>query len=261
MQPGEMSMDQIERRRMITAGVMPLFFTLLLWMVFALEHTYGWDLARFGILPRTLSGLPGVLFTPFLHGDLDHLWGNTLSVMVLGWCLVYFYPKVAWRVVMITWLAGGFWVWASARQNYHIGSSGVIYGMAAFLFFSGVVRKQRTLMAISLIVVFLYGSMVWGIFPLVPRMSWESHLAGGLLGAILAWWYRSVAPAHIPPEVEFDDDPDEMPARPPRPRGQWTVVYHLGEETPAPEGTSRWSYHANEKHPWQGEGPVDHTLD
>ncbi len=183
-----------------------------IWIVWAFDRVFGLELYRFGVLPRQVKGLWGILVSPFVHADLDHLIGNSAPILVLGWLLVYFYPKAAWRVVMACWAMGGLWVWTTARDNYHIGASGIIYGLAAFLFFSGLFRRRVALMAVSLIVVFLYGSMVWGVLPLQARVSWESHLFGAIAGALMAWFYRKVPPAHVPPPIVLEDEQEEDPA-------------------------------------------------
>lgn len=196
------------RRRLITALIPPVLAVAVLWIVFAFDHVFRLDLFRFGVLPRQIKGLWGILISPFVHGDLDHLASNSAPILVLGWLLVYFYPKASWRVVLTCWAMGGLWVWVTARDNYHIGASGIIYGLAAFLFFSGVFRKHVSLMAVSLIVVFLYGSMIWGVLPIQARVSWESHIFGAVAGALMAWFYRKVPPAHMPPPIVLEDEPD-----------------------------------------------------
>lgn len=200
------------RRRLITALIPPALMVASIWIVWAFDRVFGLELYRFGVLPRQVKGLWGILVSPFVHADLDHLIGNSAPILVLGWLLVYFYPKAAWRVVMACWAMGGLWVWTTARDNYHIGASGIIYGLAAFLFFSGLFRRRVALMAVSLIVVFLYGSMVWGVLPLQARVSWESHLFGAIAGALMAWFYRKVPPAHVPPPIVLEDEQEEDPA-------------------------------------------------
>ena len=181
----------------------------LMALVFLFDRVFTLDLYRFGVYQRALSGLWGILVSPFVHGDLEHLVNNASAALVLGWLLVYFHPRVAWAVVAGSWAVSGLWVWVAARESHHIGASGIIYGIAAFLFFTGLVRRQVALMTVSLIVVFLYGSMWWGVLPLVPGMSWESHLFGGIAGAVMAFLYRKVPPAHVPPPHVLEDDPDE----------------------------------------------------
>jgi len=163
--------DEHGRRRLVTALIPPVLVVSVLWIVFAFDRVYNLDLYRFGVYPREAKGLVGIVVSPFVHDDLEHLFNNSAPIMVLGWLLVYFYPKATGRVVLASWMLGGLWVWLTARDSYHIGASGIIYGMAAFLFFSGLLRRRIALMAVSLIVVFLYGSMVWGVLPIQPRIS------------------------------------------------------------------------------------------
>ncbi len=197
------------RRRLITAIIPPALMVAVLWIVFAFDHVFGLDLYRHGVLPRRIEGLWGIVISPFVHGSWDHLISNSAPILILGWLLVYFYPRAAWRVVLACWAMGGLWVWTTARDSYHIGASGIIYGLAAFLFFSGVFRKRVALMAVSLIVVFLYGSMVWGVLPLRDEVSFESHLFGAIAGVLMAWFYRKVPPAHVPPPIVLEDEPEE----------------------------------------------------
>lgn len=202
---------RVARKRLLTAGILPALFVLLLISLHLLSAAYDWQLPRFGLMPRDVHGTIGILLAPLIHGGFEHLFDNSVALLVLGWCLVYFYPKAAGRVVLWTWLLGGALVWLTARPDVHIGASGVLYGIAGFLFFSGVIRRQRTLMAVSLLVVFLYGSLVWGILPILPELSWESHLWGGAVGAALAWFLRDVAPAHLPQPIVFDEEDETGP--------------------------------------------------
>ncbi|MEN8138885.1 MAG: rhomboid family intramembrane serine protease [Bacteroidota bacterium] len=173
----------------------PLYFVLLLWLVKWAEYKFGLDLAVFGVKPQSFSGLRGVIFSPFLHGDTTHLFNNSIPVFLLSMALFYFYKPIAWRVLIFSWVISGMLTWFIGRGNsYHIGASGVIYALASFLFFSGVIRKHPKLMAISLIVTFLYGSMVWGIFPNKVEVSWEGHLSGALVGLLLAIVFRKIGP-------------------------------------------------------------------
>lgn len=200
-----------DRRRLVTALFMPAVAVATLWIVLAFDEVYRLDLARFGILPHALIGLRGIVFGPLIHGGVDHLFNNSVPLLVLGWFTVYFHPKASGRLVLASWLVTGLWVWVMGRESYHIGASGIVYALAGFNFFSGLFRRRMALMAVSLIVVFLYGSMWWGALPLQPEVSWESHLAGGIVGSIMAWYYRKVPPAHVPPPrpEEPDDGGDQ----------------------------------------------------
>lgn len=244
--------EDVPRKRMARSAVIPALAVLLLWVVHLLNVGLELGLHRWGILPRSVAGLPGILFSPFIHGDFEHLFNNSVPLFLLGWSLIYFYPRKAGNVILVTWLVSGIWVWISARGNYHIGASGVVYGLAAFLFFSGVLRKQRTLMALSMLVVFLYGSMLWGVLPIVPRISWESHLWGGLAGVLMAFLYRKVQPAvQDPPRVgdddeDEDDDDEGLPQGVPIATMPMRIVYHsssgdqqsMGISLPAASSTS-----------------------
>ncbi len=169
----------------------PLAFALLIWLVFWFELKFGFNFTPYGVLPRTLKGIVGIFFSPFIHSDLSHLWNNTVPAVVLTGGLFYFYREVAWKVLVIIILGAGVGTWVIGREAYHIGASGVVYGLAAFLFFRGIWSKNFRLTAFSLIVVFLYGSLIWGTMPLQEGMSWEGHLSGFLSGTILAFMIKS----------------------------------------------------------------------
>jgi hypothetical protein len=125
--------------------------------------------------------------------------------------MVTFYRDVYVRVFFLIWLLHGIWLWVGGRPAYHIGASGIIYGLASFVFFGGVFRREKGMMALSLLVVFLYGSMIWGLFPLFEGMSWEAHLFGAISGALLSWYYRkSGIQRHVYDWELEDDDGAEM---------------------------------------------------
>ena len=167
-------------------------FTLLLWAIKALEWAVALDFGFLGILPRTLSGTMGIITAPLIHGDALHLISNTFPLLLLGVSVFYFYDRIALEVFAWIYFLSGFWVWMAARDAYHIGASGLIYGLVAFLFFSGLFRRDTKSLTISLIVIFLYGGMLQGLFPTDGRISWESHLLGAMAGAFCAFFYRKV---------------------------------------------------------------------
>jgi len=181
----------------------------LCWLVFALEAYNHWHLSPLGVLPRTAAGLPGIVSSVFIHGDITHIASNSLPLLVLGLMLFYFYRKIAIPVFVWIWLMSGIWLWIGGRNNaehptYHIGASTLIYGLATFLFFSGVFRKHLQLMAVSAVVVFLYGSILWGIFPLKTEISWEGHLFGAIAGVMVAFNYRGEGPQRK--KYEWEDE-------------------------------------------------------
>lgn len=165
---------------------------LILWFIWGIGYFTNSSLAHWGILPRKASGLIGIISSPFIHSaSYDHLLSNSVPLFILWSSVHYFYRPISWRVLGSIVLITGIWVWAAARPAYHIGASGVVYGLAFFLFFSGVFRKDRVSLAIALIVVMFYGGMVWGVFPNRPNVSWEAHLFGALSGILLAYFYRN----------------------------------------------------------------------
>ncbi len=170
----------------------PFILLVLMWVVFLADYIFPIDLYKFGILPRNQSGLWGILFSPLIHStsSFSHIINNSPPFLILSWTLFYFYKKIAWQILGISWIVGGLFVWIAARSSFHIGMSGVIYSLAFFLFFSGVFRKEIKLMAISLFVAFLYGSMIWGIFPTKVDISFEGHFFGALVGSLLAYYYQ-----------------------------------------------------------------------
>lgn len=184
----------IDKKRMLASITYPALFVLVLWCVKIVELIFDVQFTHLGIFPLSWQGLPGILFSPFIHSDFGHLISNSFPLLVLGSMLFYFYKEVAWTIFFLAILITGFWVWVMAREAWHVGASGVIYSLAAFLFTSGIIRKHPRLMALSLIVAFLYGGMVWGVFPIREQVSWESHLLGLISGVVLAVFFRPYGP-------------------------------------------------------------------
>lgn len=190
---------------MINSLLTALVAVMVIAVVYFADQEFSLNLSRFGVYPRTTEGLVGILTYPLIHGSLEHLINNSVPLFVLLSCLFFFYPHVARRTVLWIYLLSGLWIWISARQNYHIGASGVVYGLAAFLFFSGLFKRDNRMIAISLVVAFLYGGMVWGIFPIQERVSWEGHLWGAVSGLALAWLYRKKGPTRKLYQWEIDE--------------------------------------------------------
>ncbi|MBR9854573.1 MAG: rhomboid family intramembrane serine protease [Algicola sp.] len=183
----------------------PLFAVLAIWVVFWVEVKFGINLNEYGVYPRKLSGLKGVVFSPFIHGSITHLYNNTIPLAVLTAFLFYFYKSAALRVLLFGTLASGLLTWAIARPSYHIGASGVIYLLASFIFFKGILAKNYRLVALSLVVVFIYGSMIWYIFPVKDGISWEGHLAGFVTGFVLA----VITKVSVPEVRKYDWEEDD----------------------------------------------------
>ena len=192
--------------------LVPMLTVLLIWTVFWIEVDFGVNFNDWGVYPRTLSGLRGILASPFIHGSIEHLYNNTIPIAILTAALFYFYRKIAWRVLLIGLLASGLITWIIARPSYHIGVSGMIYVLASFIFFKGIFSRHMRLVALSLIVVFIYGSLIWYIFPIKDGISWEGHLGGFISGLFLAVIMRSHAPekrkyAWEKEDYDEEDDP------------------------------------------------------
>ncbi len=173
------------------AFIFPLSLILITWVLKSLEVILSIDLGFFGVKPRDISSLIGIITSPFIHGSWGHLISNTLPFFFLTFILFISYRSFAWAVFIFIFILTGLSVWLFARGGvYHIGASGVVYGLASFLFFMGVFRMEGKSIAVALSVALLYGGMVWGIFPTVPGVSWESHLFGGLVGGFVAYLFR-----------------------------------------------------------------------
>lgn len=204
-----LSERNIEKKRFLHSLVFPSFFLVLMWMIKIIEIIDDLDLTYYGLFPRKLIGLVGIITSPFIHGNLNHIIDNSIPLFFLSLAVFYFYNKVAYQVFFISWLFTGITVWLFARSAYHIGASSLVYAFGSFLFFSGIIRQNINLLAISLLVTFLYGSMVWGIFPYKSGMSWESHLLGGISGFILSIIYMKQGPQKVKHEWEEEEDDGE----------------------------------------------------
>lgn len=195
-----------ELKKLKYSIILPALFIFLLWIIKAFEYANQVDYYQYGVFPRTTKGLIGIVLSPLIHSDLNHLLSNSIPLFILCTGLIYFYRNIAYRVIGFVWFLSGVCVWIAARDSYHIGASGLIYGIASFLFLSGVIRKDIRLASVSLLVVFLYGGLVWGIFPIFPHISWEYHLFGAISGFIAAFIYRNKGPKAIEWSWETEDE-------------------------------------------------------
>jgi len=201
-------------KQIISTAFYPFLFILSLWIVFFIQQHSTYNFVKLGVLPRDSRGIPGILTSIFIHGNIDHILSNSFPILILGMLLFFFYKKIAKTAFVWIWLISGVWLWIGGRNNtdypiYHIGASTLIYGLATFLFFSGIFRRHLRLMVVSALVVFLYGSIMWGIFPLKPEMSWEGHLFGALAGVLVAFNYRKEGPQRKIYEWENEADEDD----------------------------------------------------
>jgi len=172
--------------------LVPTLLLVVIWFVFYLEYSFNIDLTYHGILPRTISGLQGIIFSPFLHGSLNHIVNNSIPLFILTTALIYFYRDISLKVLIYGVLLSGIITWVIGRESYHIGASSLIYVLVSFIFFKGMMTQYFRLMALSMAVVLFYGGMIWYVFPDIDKtISWEGHLAGLITGFFFAAYYKT----------------------------------------------------------------------
>ncbi|MFN2430306.1 MAG: rhomboid family intramembrane serine protease [Cryomorphaceae bacterium] len=193
-----------------TAIAVPLLLVTIMWAVFLIEYEIGANFAEYGLKPRTATGLRGILTIPFIHGSWSHLINNSFPMLVLGWALFHFYRSIAVKTIIGILLLSGIWLWISGRSSFHIGASGVVYGLAFFLFVSGWLRREKRVAALSLLVAFLYGGLWWGVLPVDPKISWEGHFWGALAGIALAVLYRKQGPQKPVYQWELEEEDENI---------------------------------------------------
>jgi len=197
------------RRNFLLAVKISLVFIGVLWAIFIIDAVFGIRLGRYGLRPGSIPGLWGIVTAPLLHANIEHLLSNTLPLFISLTATLYLYPASSVRVIPLVWLGSGALAWFIGRPSLHIGASGLIYGLLAYVFFSGILRRDMRSVSVSLLVGFFYGSMVWGVLPIRPHMSWEMHLSGAIFGTMLAFvfskWDRT-------PLLRYDwEDDDSVP--------------------------------------------------
>lgn len=204
--------NKAEKKKFLGSLVIPAILVALMWAVKIVEISLDADLNRYGLVPHTAHGLLGILTLPFLHGGWDHLMANSVPIIVLGTALYYFYPTLSNRVMLLSYFASGLLTWCLGNSNTtHVGASALIYSLNLFLIISGFIRGNRQLIVISLIMVFLYGSFIWGMIPSLARpqhISWEGHLGGAIVGTVLAILMRKEGPQKEAPHWEEDEAND-----------------------------------------------------
>ncbi len=230
----------LDKNRLFYALWTTGLFLVLIWGVYGINEVYALGWRSWGNHPREWDHVWGVFTYPFLHGDMDHLWNNTATFFTLNSLLFYFYRSIALRIWTALFLISGIGLWVFAQGGNHIGASGVNYGLAAFLFSSGVFRKSQLLLRVSLVVAFLYGGMVWWMLPIDEHISWEGHIAGAATGVLLAWFARNKGPL---PDLSLPEpEPNE-------PLPEWWAAAHPNHPDVIEQRAGEASTHATDDGP------------
>jgi len=213
-EPGITSSPRAHRNFKLALKI-ALWLVGVLWLILIIDNVLGLGLLRFGLRPRQMQGLTGIFTAPLLHGGAEHLFSNTLPLIVSLTTILYLYPRAAMRVIPIIWIGSGIMGWMIGRPSLHFGASGFVYGLLAYVFISGILRLDMRSVAVSVMVWFLYGSMIWGVLPIRPNMSWELHLSGAILGVALAIAYRrwDVTPVKRYAWEDDDNVPEWFPQK------------------------------------------------
>ena len=210
-------MKKLQKQLIFRALFFPVLFLCLIWIAKFIEIQFGLEYRDFGVFPRTVSGLKGILFAPFIHSKgLTHICNNSIPILVLGGLLFFSYKKIAVEIFVWLFFISGFWLWIIGRPSLHIGASGIIYALASFLLISGFIRKDPKLTAVSFVIIFIYGSMIWHTFPsfiIKENISWEGHLSGFLAGVLVSVFYKNEGPKRKKYQWEIDEELEEQAAK------------------------------------------------
>jgi membrane associated rhomboid family serine protease len=199
-------------------------FVVVLWLIHLMHWGLDLDAVPFGVRPREWLGLIGIVTAPLVHGDFPHLVANSAPLLMLGAVMLFLYPHSTLRVLPAVYLGPGVLVWMFGRDSAHLGASGLVYGLVSYVFVAGLLRRDRRAIAASLLVALMYGTLAWGVLPIQPRMSWETHLAAAVIGVLLALALRGL---DIPPRkrYEWEEEPEQPDEEPP-----WWREVSGGEE-------------------------------
>jgi membrane associated rhomboid family serine protease len=204
------TMAALLSKRLLTRLRLPFAILALLWGIQLFQWSTGIDLGFLGIFPREIPGLKGVIFAPLVHGGFGHLLANSAPFLVLGGMVMFFYPRIAKTVFLLIYILTGLAVWTFGRSVFHIGMSGVVYGLVAFIFWNGIFRRNLKSIALAAIVLFYYGSMLMGILPVEEDISWESHLLGGLSGIFVSFLYKNRLETDEAPKKVVEEEPESQ---------------------------------------------------
>jgi len=196
-------------RSLHNSAYIALSFICLLWLINMFDAVFHLQLVRFGVFPRENESLKGILFAPLIHSGWYHLAANTAPLFVLGTAMIYGYPRASKIALPMIYLLSGIGVWIYARSSYHIGASGLTHGMIFFIFTIGVLRRDKLSIVLSMIVFFLYGGMIWSIFPQQEGISFESHFFGAAAGVFMAVLLRNIDATLPEKKYDWEDDEEE----------------------------------------------------
>ena len=188
---------------------LPVIFLTIIWLIKIIEYGFEISFANFGVLPKKANGIKGIFFSPFIHKDFNHLINNSYPILVLMSIINFFYKKIANEIFIWLYFISGFLLWIIGRPYFHIGASGFIYALATFVFVSGLIRNNPQLSAISMIIIFIYGSMIWGVFPLKENISWEGHLCGLISGVLIAIYFKNEGPKRKKYQWEIEEEEEQ----------------------------------------------------
>ena len=194
------------KRKNLKSLKFSVIILIIIWSVKLFEIVFDYDFTEYGVLPRKFNGLTGILFSPLIHSDVNHLLNNSLPVIILCLLIFNFYSQIAKKIFIYLYFISGLWLWCIGRESFHIGASGLIYAMASFLFFSGILRKNSQLSAVALLVIFIYGGLFWGLFPIHKNVSWEGHLTGFIAGILVSFIFRKDGPKRKKYNWEIEED-------------------------------------------------------
>ena len=194
------------KRKNLTSLKFSAIVLIIIWSVKIFEIVFDYDFTEYGVLPRKFNGLTGIFFSPLIHSDVNHLLSNSLPVVILCLLIFNFYSQIAKKIFIYLYFISGLWLWCIGRESFHIGASGLIYAMASFLFFSGILRKNSQLSAVALLVIFIYGGLFWGLFPIHKNVSWEGHLTGFIAGILVSFIFRKDGPKRKKYNWEIEED-------------------------------------------------------
>ena len=185
----------------------PILFVVLIWIIKEIELIFNLSFVEYGIIPWETNKLINVFSFPFIHADFSHLINNTYPILILGGIISFAYKSIKNRIFLLSYLLSGIILWFIGDPNkIVIGASGIVYAFASFILISGFIKQNPKLSFLSFLVIFLYGSIFWGMVPMPNQVSWEGHLAGFIAGIIIAIIFRKMGPQRKKYSWEMEEE-------------------------------------------------------